>query len=58
MATGVDGTIGALTFDGATLSKESGNDFIFDHDITLTFDQYVQGSEKKKIWICSPGVIS
>ena len=58
VATGVDGTIGALTFDGATLSKESGNDFIFDHDITLTFDQYVQGSEKKKIWICSPGVIS
>lgn len=58
VAVGVDATVGALVFDGATLSKEAGNDFIFDHDITLTFDQYVQGTEKKKVWVCSPGVIS
>jgi hypothetical protein len=58
VAVGVDATVGALVFDGATLSKEAGNDFIFDHDITLSFDQYVQGSEKQKVWVCSPGVIS
>ena len=58
VAAGVDATVGALIFDGATLDKEAGNDFIFDHDITLTFDQYVQGTEKKKVWVCSPGVIS
>lgn len=58
VAVGVDGTVGNLIFDGATLSKEAGNDFIFDHDITLTFDQYVQGTEKRKVWVCSPGVIS
>ena len=58
VAVGVDGTVGNLIFDGATLSKEAGNDFIFDHDIDLTFDQYVQGSEKQKVWVCSPGVIS
>lgn len=58
VAAGVDATVGALVFDGATLSTEAGNDFIFDHDIDLTFDQYVQGSEKQKVWVCSPGVIS
>ena len=58
VATGDNGTIGTLVFEGETLSKESGNDFIFNHEITLTFDQYVQGSEHECVYICNPGVLS
>jgi hypothetical protein len=58
VALGVDSTVGDLVFDGETLDAEAGNDFIFEHSISLTFDQYVQGSEKQKVWVCSPGVIS
>ena len=58
VAAGDNGTIGTLVFEGETLSKESGNDFIFNHEITLTFDQYVQGSEYECVYICNPGVLS
>lgn len=57
-AAGVDGTVGTLVFSGADLSKESENNFLFNHSITLTLKDYVQGSEKKYVYICSPGVVS
>ena len=58
VALGLNETVGDLIFDGETLDAEAGNDFIFEHSVSLTFDQYIQGSEKQKVWLCSPGVIS
>lgn len=58
VALGVDSTVGDLVFDGETLDAEAGNDFIFNHEILLTFDQYVQGSEHECVYICNPGVLS
>lgn len=58
VALGLDETVGDLIFDGGTLDAQAGNDFIFEHSVSLTFDQYIQGTEKQKVWLCSPGVIS
>lgn len=57
-AAGLDGTVGTLVFSGADLSKETENTFIFNHSISLTLADYVQGNEKRKAYLCSPGVIS
>ena len=54
---GTSATVGNLTFEG-DLSTDSPNVFNFQHSITLTFDQFVQGPEFQKIYVCSPEVIS
>lgn len=54
---GRNATVGNLTFEG-DLSTTAPNVFNFQHSITLTFDQFVQGPEFQKIYVCSPEVIS
>lgn len=56
-AAGVNATVGTLEFTG-DLSTTEPNVFRFRHSITLTFEDYIQGTESKGVLICSPGVIS
>lgn len=56
-AAGVNATVGTLEFTG-DLSTTEPNVFRFKHSITLTFEDYIQGTESKGVLICSPGVIS
>ena len=54
---GINATVGDLVYEG-DLSTVSPNIFNFQHSITLTFDQFVQGPEFQKIYVCTPEVIS